>query len=115
MIKTIMVCDSIYDGETITYSSWWENDCIVIERKKKDGRLIDLDYRSKHDGLAHRTDGPAKLFYYYRKGVEFIVDHYYIRGDYIGSGKEGFWALWNLSDEKVRASTSMLKDMLRHA
>jgi hypothetical protein len=116
MIKQIIVKDSEYNGEIIKTYSWLNDDLFIVERKKKDGRLIDTHYHSRSDGKSHRIDGPAKVYYHYNHtSTIFVVEHYFLKGDYIGSGREGFWALWDLSDDEGKSSKNMLNLLAKYS
>ena len=54
------------------------------------------------NGKFHRLDGPA---YEHSNGTKI----WYFKGKWLGSGDEGFWALWDLLDEEQRSDWKLLQ------
>ncbi len=102
-----------YEGETIIHRTWQENRHIIVERKKKNGKIIDIIYYE--EGKINRLNGPASSYFHYKGDLLFVVEHYFIKGNYIGSDKDGFWALWDLLDDDGRSSQNMLNLLAKYS
>ena len=64
-------------------------------------------------GQPHRDSGPAIISYDLDGSIECEV--FYISGKYLGSDKEGFWALWEILNEVERQASEILKYLSRYS
>jgi hypothetical protein len=103
----------------------------------RDGSINTKFYKLR--GLLHREDGPASISYYpdglisleeyYRHGslhrrdgaaiisyskLGKINDEIFQVTSYLGVGKNGFWALWDLLDENERMHPNVVWTMARY-
>lgn len=63
-----------------------------------------------HNSL-HREVGPAVIKYYACGSID--VEEFFLYGVWLGSGKEGFWGLWDRLSDKQRLTPGFLKCMVR--
>ncbi len=73
--------------------------------------LIHFEEYYKH-GARYRRDGPA-IIVYGEDGK--IMRETYCLTPYIGTGKKGFWAFWDLLTEKEREHPNIVRLMVKYA
>ena len=111
-----MICREWKDSHLFLHKAW-RNDTLEIHREVGPAYIIcypngiilrDYFYL---EGKLHREDGAA-LIAYYPDGSIYWED-FYLNGNLIGSGKEGFWNLWERLSDKQRLTPEFLKCMVR--
>jgi len=77
------------------------------------------------NGVLHREDGPAveyadgtKFWYrdgkYHREdGPAIVWPSWYVHGERLGRGAEGFWNLWDRLTDEQRGSSTLLRYLPR--
>jgi hypothetical protein len=79
------------------------------EIKNIDGSF-EREWRNACDE-SHRACGPAYI--YYRADSSIVVEMFILNGEFLGTNKKGFWALWDRLDDKKRQNQELLKYLMR--
>ena len=64
-------------------------------------------------GKLHRESGPAYIHYNHDGSIDW--EEFHIAGEYLGRDKGGFWALWEILDERQRQAPDILKCLARYS
>ena len=113
----------------MSYSEWRNNDGLLRKEwtneagslHREDGPSRIYYYRDGSieweqfdiDGYLHRDSGPAQISYHPDGSIEYEAFH--TAGEYLGTGKIGFWRLWEILDEEGRKAPGILKCLARYS
>jgi len=64
------------------------------------------------NGHYHRLDGPAATRYFPDGSIEY--ERFWIDGEFIGTGEQGFWKLWDRLNKEERSNVTLIKTMMKY-